>query len=128
MDFAIPVAHRRKSKESKKIDKYLNLARELKKIWNMRVSVIPVVVGALEISERIETIQTIALLRSARIPRVLETWGDLLSLSLQWKTTSKHWREKLTSSKIIMINLSYQYPIPLRKDVAIIHFDWLSVS
>ena len=30
-----------------------------------------------------------ALLRSARIlRRVLETWGDLLSLSLQWKTIS----------------------------------------
>ena len=36
----------------------------------------------LEIRRRIETIQTMALLRSARILRcVLETWGDLLSLS-----------------------------------------------
>ena len=36
-----------------------------------------------EIKEQTETIQTTVLLRSARIlRRVLETWGDLLSLKL----------------------------------------------
>ena len=66
----------------------------------MKVTVIPVVIGALgtvtkelvedwEIRGREETIQTTALLRSAGIlRRVLETWGDLLSLRLQWKTIS----------------------------------------
>ena len=45
--------------------------------------------GDLEIGRRVETIQTIALLRSARIlRRVQETWRDLRSLKLQWKTTS----------------------------------------
>ena len=39
--------HTLKIKESEKIDKYLNLARELKKQWNMKVTVIPIVVGAL---------------------------------------------------------------------------------
>ena len=40
----------------------------------------------LEVGGRVETIQTTALLRTARIlRRVLETWGDLLSLRLQWK-------------------------------------------
>ena len=39
----------------------------------------------LEVSGRVETIQTTALLRTARIlRRVLETWGDLLSLKRQW--------------------------------------------
>ena len=34
-------------------------------------------------------------MRSARIVRkVLETWGDLLSLKLQWKTISLRWYEK----------------------------------
>ena len=28
-------------------DKYLDLARELKKLWNMRVTVIPMIIGAL---------------------------------------------------------------------------------
>ena len=41
----------------------------------------------LEVCGRVETIQTTALLRTARILRsVLVTWGDLLSLRLQWKT------------------------------------------
>ena len=41
--------HRIKIKESKRINKYLDLARELKMLWNMKVTVIPVVVGALGI-------------------------------------------------------------------------------
>ena len=69
----------------------------------MNVTIVPIVIGALgtvikrllkglkdlEVDERVETIQTTALLRTARIlRRVLETWGDLLSLKLQWKTIS----------------------------------------
>ena len=50
----------------------------------------------LEVGGRVETIQTTALLRTARIlRRVLETWLDLLSLKLQRKTISKRWCEKL---------------------------------
>ena len=116
VDFAVPANHWVKLKESGKRDKYLDLARELKKLWNMNVTVIPIVIGALgtvtkglvqgledlEITGRVETIQTTALLRSARIPiKVLETWGDFLSLKLQWKTIS--WCEKLSRSKIISI-------------------------
>ena len=41
----------------------------------------------LEVGGRVETIQTTALLKTAGIlKRVLETWGNLLSLNLQWKT------------------------------------------
>ena len=46
MDFAVPADHRVKLKEYKR-DKYLNLARELKKLWNMKVMIIPIVIGAL---------------------------------------------------------------------------------
>ena len=64
----------------------------------MQVTILPIVIGALgtvtkgllkdledfEIGGRVETIQTTALLRTARIlRRVLETLGDLLSLKLQ---------------------------------------------
>ena len=43
----------------------------------------------LEKRGRVDTIQTTVVLRSARIlRRVLEAWGDLLSLSLQKKTIS----------------------------------------
>ncbi len=70
----------------------------MKKLWNMKVTIIPIVIGAfgtvtkgllkgledLEVGGRVETIQTTALLKTARIlRRVLETRGDLLSLNLQ---------------------------------------------
>ena len=49
----------------------------------------------LEVGGRVETIQTTALLRTARIlRRVLENWGDLLSLKLQGKTISVSWCKK----------------------------------
>ena len=88
MDFAVPADHRIKLKESEKKDKYLDLARELKKLWNMQVTIIPNVIGNfgavtkgilkgledLEVGGQVETIQTTALLRTARIlRRVLET-------------------------------------------------------
>ena len=46
-DFAIPFDARVDDKEVEKIEKYLDLARELKKVWNMKVTVVPLVVGAL---------------------------------------------------------------------------------
>ena len=86
-----------KLKECEKRGKYLDLAGELKKLWNMKVTIIPIVIGAfdtvtkgllmgledLEIGGRVESIKTTALLKTARIlRRFLETWGDLLSLNL----------------------------------------------
>ena len=46
VDFAVPADHRVKLKECEKKDKYLDLARELKKLWNMKVTVIPNVIDA----------------------------------------------------------------------------------
>ena len=93
MDFAVSADHTVKLKESEKKDKYLDLARDFKKLLNIDVTFIPILIGALdtvtkglikglkglEIKGRVETIQTTELLRSVRI---LETWGDLLSLKL----------------------------------------------
>ena len=79
------------------------LVGNCRKLSNMNVTIIPIVIGALgtvtkglvqglndlEIMGRVEIVQTTALLRSARIRRsVQETWGDLLSLKLQWETIS----------------------------------------
>ena len=75
---SVPADHRIKLKECEKKDTYLDLAREL---WNMPVTIIPIVIGAfgtitkgllkgledLEVGGRVETIQTTALLRTARI-------------------------------------------------------------
>ena len=67
----------------------------------MKVTIVPIVIdalgtitkgllkglGDLEVGGRVETIQMTALPRTVRIlRRVMETWGDMLSLRLQWKT------------------------------------------
>ena len=46
VDFAVPADHRIKLKECEKKDKYLDPVRQLKKLWNMQVSIIPIVIGA----------------------------------------------------------------------------------
>ena len=46
IDFTVPADHRIKLKEYEKKDKYLDLARELKKLLNMKVTIIPIVIGA----------------------------------------------------------------------------------
>ena len=99
MNFVVPADHRKKLKNLKREIS----TRELKKTVDMKVTIIPVVIGALgivtkglvqgledlEITERVETFQAAVLLRFARIQRrVQETWEDLLSLKLQWKTIS----------------------------------------
>ena len=45
VDFTLPVDHRVKIKESKKRDKYLDSARELRKAVEHAVTVIPLVIG-----------------------------------------------------------------------------------
>ena len=74
------------------------LLENWKKQCNMKVTIVPITIGALatitkgllkgleelEGGGRVETIQTTVLLRTAKIlRRVLKTWGDLLSLKLQ---------------------------------------------
>ena len=87
MVFTVPADLRIKLKVCKKRDKYLDLARELIKLWNMKVTIVPIVIGAfvtvtkrllkgqedLEVSGRVETIQTTELLKTVRILRFLET-------------------------------------------------------
>ena len=85
MDF--PFDHHVKLKEDEKRDKYLDLGRELKKLWNLKVTETQIVTVALstvikrlikgledlETRGRVETIRTTALVSSVRILRVLET-------------------------------------------------------
>ena len=80
--FAVPDDQRIKLKGCEKKDKYLDLARELKKLWNMMLTIILILIGAfgtvtkglltgledLEIGGLVETTQAIVLLRTARIP------------------------------------------------------------
>ena len=45
--FAVPGDSRIEEKEKDKIKKYQELGRELQKIWNVKVKIIPLVVGSL---------------------------------------------------------------------------------
>ena len=81
MDLTIPADNKVKINGSQKREKYLDLSRELKKLWNMKVTMIPIVIGALgiipkclvklvedlKIRGQLETIRTKVLLRSFKI-------------------------------------------------------------
>ena len=56
VDFAVSADHRVKLRESDEKDKYLDLSRKMKKLSNMKVTVIPVVLGLLgTVTKRIST-------------------------------------------------------------------------
>ena len=46
IDFAVPGDSRIEEKEKEKIEKYQDLKRKLWKIWNVRVKIIPLVLGS----------------------------------------------------------------------------------
>ena len=88
VNFAVLADSRLKITESKNRDKYRDLAREQNELLNMKVTVMPILIGELgtiikglvkrledlEIRGHVETIQTRVLSRSARLPRrVLDT-------------------------------------------------------
>ena len=87
IDFAVPGDSSIEEKETDKIEKHQDLGRESQKIWNVKVKIIPLVVGSLsaiteQFSNRLKQIgitagtaqvQKTVLLRTARILRkVLE--------------------------------------------------------
>ena len=47
IDFAVPGDSRIEEKDEDKIEKYQDLGRELQKIWNVKVKIIPLVVDCL---------------------------------------------------------------------------------
>ena len=103
-------------KESEKKGKYLDLARKSKKLCNIKLTLMPILTGALdtvpdgllkgvedsEIRGRVETIQTSTPLKSARILSP----GDLRKLTVSLtseKTISQRWWENFSRSKIMII-------------------------
>ena len=89
VDFAVPVDHRIKLRECIKKYKYLDLAMELKKLCNMKVTIIPIVIGAFGTVPKglLKGTGELGSWRTTRIlRRVWETWRDLLTLKLQSKT------------------------------------------
>ena len=91
IDFAVPGDSRIEGKEKDKIEKYQDLGRESQKIWNVKVKIIPLVVGSLgaipkQFGNRLKQIgvtvgtaqvQKTILLGKARILRkVFEIYGE----------------------------------------------------
>ena len=95
VDFAVPADHRIKLKEYEK-DKYLDLAR--KKLWNMKVTIIPTGVGAFcTVTKGTGGLGSWWTSGDHPNNNIIEnsqntekSSGDLLLLKLQWKTIS--WR------------------------------------
>ena len=82
IDFAVPGDTRIEEKEKEKREKYQDLRRELQKTWNVKVKIIPLVVGSLGapkpfgnrlkvtgITAEIGQVQRTVLLGTARILR-----------------------------------------------------------
>ena len=97
IDIAVPGDSRIEEREKDKIEKYQDLGRELQKIWNVKVKVIPLVIGSLgaipkQFGNRLKPIgttegtgqvQKTVLLGTARILRkVLEIEGCWLISSI----------------------------------------------
>ena len=108
MDFAVSADHRIKPKECEKKDKYLDLARELKKtmeqegdkftycdwcFWYNNKRIIKAT-GGLGSYRTIGDHSNYSTTENGEnTGKSLETWGDLLSLRLHWKTISFNWCE-----------------------------------
>ena len=110
VDFAVLADHRIKLKEFEKRDKYLDLAKELKKtveheggnntncewcFWhgNWRISKGPEGLGSWRPSRDHPNNSIIE--NDQNIEKSPGDWGYLLSLHFQWKTISLRWCEKL---------------------------------
>ena len=99
----MPTDHRIKLKEYEKKDKYLDIARELKKLWNMQVTIIPNVIGTfetvtkglqkgleeLEVGGRVDTIQTTTLLRIVLETCCLSNSSERPSANADWKNSNE---------------------------------------
>ena len=111
VDFSVPARLTVKLKEIKKEISTLTLPENWKTLWNMKVTIIPVVIGVvvtvrkwtvqgvedLKIRRRVETIQITTLLRAVRIlKRIVETWGDSCWKSLDSAGVKK---KKLSKEK-----------------------------
>ena len=92
VDFAFPANHREKIKENEEKGKYLDLAKELKKLWNMKI-VIPIGIGALETIPK-GLVKRLEEFEDGQKPSKLQHCSDrssedlkrLMPPRLQWKT------------------------------------------
>ena len=91
-----------KLKECEKRDKYLDFARELNKLWNVKVTIIPIVIGAfgtvtkgllkgledLEVGGPVETIQNNSIIENGQ--NTEKSPGDLRRLAVTQSSVRDH--------------------------------------
>ena len=99
-----PADHSIKLKEWEKKDKYIDLARELKKLWNRKVSIVPMLIGAfgtvtegllknledLEVGGRVETIQNDSIIEDSQ--NTEKSPVDLRTLAVTQTPVKNHQR------------------------------------
>ena len=111
MDFANPADQKVKMKESEKIDQYLDFDRELKKQWNIRMTVIPIVISALGtipkgLGERLEELEIRGRIVTGQ--NTEKSPGDLRRLAVIQTPIRNHQLKltrKIVRNKIIIITL-----------------------
>ena len=97
VDFAVPANHNIKLKEREKKDKYIDLARELKKLHNMKVTIITIVVSALGTVAKglIKGLEDMEIRKREETIRLLHYWDRL-----------KYWAESWTLEKTSYLSSS----------------------
>ena len=117
----MPVEHSLKIKESEKRDKYLDLAKELRKLWDIKVTEVPIVIGALGMISKglergLDNRKTTNEPRPSSIKigqnteKSPETWRDFLSL------------EKTARSKIMILRIIFKVLTPYGKFMKFLNF------
>ena len=122
VNFDVPADHGVKN-QRKHTEKYIDLACKLKKLWNIKLTTRPIVIGALgsvlkgevkgleklEIEESTRTIKTAVLFRLDKIlRRVLETKND------SSKRTSANYGVKNSQGMIIIIITKFTHSLDYR--------------
>ena len=118
VNFAVPVDHWVKLKENEKKNRYLYLARERKKLWNMKVTIISIIIGALgTVTKRfIKELEDLEKKDEWRPSKLLLYWDQQEYWEESWRLEETYNRsnfskrpstnadmEKLSRSKIIII-------------------------
>ena len=121
VDFVVSVDQRLKIKKSGKIDKYLDLAWELRKLRNIREIVIPIVIDALEMIPKCleKGIRTSGNLEESKPSKLQQSWDR-----------SEYWKEFWRPEKICCHSVSYKIPfakskIKLTTTLSTKENDWL---
>ena len=113
-NFAVPADHRIKLKEYAKKNKYFDLARELKKLWNMKVTIISVVIGVFGtvtkgISKGLGILKGLGSWQRRKRPSKLHYYWERPGLHYYWERPEyweESWKLEETFTPVVKILMS----------------------